>query len=174
VAPVTRLRATAFRQTAAHVPSCTPPAEPAPHAGRYHRPGEPWPLYASLDEATMWAEWGRATGGAVDPADDPRWVCELELDLQVLDLRSAGTRHALSVRVPELTGPWDPEEPNATCLRVAAAAAALGADGFVVPSAARRGGWNVAVLPRAFDRVRIARRHRETPRPLAEARRYSS
>ncbi len=115
----------------------------------------------------MWAEWTRATGGAVPPEDDPRWVCDLELDLQVLDLRSAGTRRALSVRMSELTAPWDPERPNPDCLRVAAAAAALGVDGFVIPSAARRGGWNVAVLPGSFGRVRVARRHRETPVPPA-------
>jgi hypothetical protein len=45
------------------------------------------------------------------------------------------------------------------------AARELGADGVVVPSAARDGGWNVAVLPDAFARVRLVRRRREVPRP---------
>jgi hypothetical protein len=79
-------------------------------------------------------------------------------------MRSAGTRHALSVSLSQLTGPWSPDRPNAACLRVAAVARDLGVDGFVVPSAARRGGWNVAVLPGAFGRVEIVGRHRETPR----------
>ncbi len=161
--PVSRLRGPALRQTAVHVPACTPPTEPAPHPGRYHRTGDPWPLYAALDEATLWAEWTRATGGAIVPADDPRWVCDLELDLEVLDLRSAGTRRALSVSMSQLTGRWSPDRPNEACLRVAAVARELGVDGFVVPSAARRGGWNVAVLPGAFERVRVVRRHREIP-----------
>lgn len=118
----------------------------------------------------MWAEWVRATGGAMDPADDARWVCDLELDLQVLDLRAAGTRRALSVEVSELIGPWEPDRPNPACLRVAATAAALGVDGFVVPSAARQGGWNVAILPAAFARVHVTRRHRETPRSATRRR----
>lgn len=160
-----RLRGSALRQTGLRVPACTPPDEPAPHPGRYHRSGDPWPLYAALDEATLWAEWARATGGAVAPTDDPRWVCDLELDLEVLDLRSARTRRALSVAISDLTGPWSPDLPNDACLRVAAAAREMGVDGFVVPSAARPGGWNLAVLPLAFERVRVARRHRETPRP---------
>ncbi len=108
----------------------------------------------------MWAEWERATGGAVDPADDPRWVCELRLDLQVLDLRSDGMRRALSTSIDDLVAPWAPDRPNAACLRITAAAIARGADGFVVPSAARPGGWNVGILPRAFERVSVVRRRR--------------
>ncbi len=162
---MSHLRGSALRQTAIHVPACTPPNEPAPHPGRYHRVGDPWPIYASLDEATLWAEWARATGGAVAPVDDPRWVCDLELDLEVLDLRLAGTRRALSVSVPQLTAPWSPAQPNQACLHVAAVARELGLDGFVAPSAARRGGWNVAILPSAAAGMRVTRRHRETPRP---------
>jgi hypothetical protein len=33
----------------------------------------------------------------------------------------------------------------------------LGADGMVVPSAARAGGWNVVVFPTGFDRLRVVR-----------------
>ncbi len=155
-----RLRARVWRQTAIQVPGCLPPRQPAPHAGRFHGVGDPWPLYASLDLDTMWAEWARATGGAVALDDDPRWVCTLDLDLVVLDLRDASTRRALGVELDELVGDWSPSVPNDAAMRVAAAARALGVDGMVVPSAARDGGWNVAVLPHAFERVELASRRR--------------
>lgn len=115
----------------------------------------------------MWAEWAHATGGAVAPDDDPRWVCTLEVDLRVLDLRDAATRRALRVSGAQLTGEWAPDAPNPATLRVMRAARELGLDGIVVPSAARPGGWNLAILPVAFDRVRTTRRRRETPRPPA-------
>lgn len=160
-----RLRARVWRQTALHVPACLPPQQPAPHAGRYHRAGDPWPLYTALDLDTMWAEWQHATGGAVAPEDDERWVCRLEVDLTVLDLRDLATRRALGVDGAELVGDWSPDAPNAATMRVAEAAAELGVDGMVVPSAARPGGWNLAVLPRAFDRVRLVSRRRAVPAP---------
>lgn len=147
------------------MPACLPPLQPAPHAGRYHRPGDPWPLYAALDRETMWAEWAHATADAVAAEDDPRWVCGLDVDLRVLDLRDPATRRALRVSQAQLVGDWAPDAPNAAAMRVARAARELGVDGMVVPSAARDGGWNLAVLPHAFDRVRMTRRRRETPRP---------
>jgi hypothetical protein len=113
----------------------------------------------------MWAEWRHATDGAVDPVDDPRWACVLDLDLRVLDFRDAATRRALRVSERQLTGGWAPGAPNAATLRVMRAARELGVDGIVVPSAARDGGWNVAVLQHAFDSVRLVRRRREVPRP---------
>ena len=113
----------------------------------------------------MWAEWRHATDGAVDPEDDPRWAYALHLDLRVLDLRDAATRRALRVSERQLAGAWSPEAPNRHALRVMRAARELGVDGIVVPSAARQGGWNVAVLPNAFDRVHLVRRRREVPRP---------
>ena len=157
---MSRLRGRVWRQTSINVPGCYPPLQPAPHAGRYHAVGDPWPLYAALDKATMWAEWARATGGEVAPEDDPRWVCALDVDLAVLDLRDAATRRALGVSLDELAGDWTPDTPNPAAVRVAAAARRLGVDGMIVPSAARDGGWNLAVLPPAFDRVRLARRRR--------------
>ena len=160
-----RLRTRAWRQTALRVPGCLPPVQPAPHAGRYHRVGDPWPLYASLERETMWLEWAFATDGAVRPEDDPRWVCILDLDLSVLDLRDAATRRALRVTESQLTGRWTPDAPNRATLRVMRVARELGVDGVVVPSAARAGGWNVAVLPAGFDRVRVVRRRHEVPRP---------
>jgi hypothetical protein len=160
-----RLRARAYRQTAVRIPGCLPPDQPAPHAGRYHASGGPWPLYAALDRDTMWAEWARATAGAVAREEEDRVVCTLDLDLRVLDLRSEPTRKALGVTLAELTGEWSPGAPNRACLAVARAARDAGADGFVVPSAARADGWNVAVLPTAFRRVVVARQIRARPTP---------
>jgi hypothetical protein len=62
----------------------------------------------------------------------------------------------------QLTGPWSPEEPNAAALRVAGVARRLGVDAMIVPSAARSDGWNLAVLPVGFARLRLLRRRRET------------
>ena len=146
------------------MPGCLPPVQPAPHAARFHRPGDPWPLYASLDRDTMWAEWRHATDGRVPAEEDPRWVCSLDVDLQLLDLRDAATRRALRVGLAALSAPWTPDEPNRAALRVAAAAARLGVDGLIVPSAARPEGWNAVILPRAFGRVQLRRRRREVPR----------
>jgi len=111
----------------------------------------------------MWAEWSRATSGALGPDDEERAMCALDLDLRVLDLRSAATRDALGVTLDQLIGDWAPNAPNRACLTVAKAARDAGADGFVAPSAARPGGWNVAVLPAAFDRVVVAQRRRTRP-----------
>jgi RES domain-containing protein len=111
----------------------------------------------------MWAEWAHASGGSVLPEDEERWVCRLDVDLAVLDLRDAATRRALGVDEEALIGEWSPDAPNPATLNVAAAARDLGVDGMVVPSAARRGGWNLAILPRAFDRVRLADRRRAVP-----------
>ena len=112
----------------------------------------------------MWAEWSRATSGAVDRDGEERVVCTLDVDLRVLDLRVPATRAALGVTLDELIGPWSPAAPIRVCLAVATAARQAGADGFVVPSAAGADGWNLAVRPEAFERVAVVRRHRERPR----------
>jgi RES domain-containing protein len=111
----------------------------------------------------MWSERARATDADVPPDEDPRWVCTFEADVAVFDLRDPATSRALRVTVGQLTGPWSPEAPNAAALRVASAARRLGVDGMVVPSAAHPGGWNLAVLPSGFERLRLLRRRRETP-----------
>ena len=111
----------------------------------------------------MWAEWRRATSNGVDAQAEERMVCTLDVDLRVLDLRSRTTRDALSVTLEQLTGEWSPDAPSQACLAVARAAREAGADGFVVPSAARDGGWNVAVLPGAFDHVHVTRQARSQP-----------
>lgn len=113
----------------------------------------------------MWAEWQRASSGAIAPEDDPRWVCTLDVDLAVLDLRDAGTRHGLGLDEADLVGDWAPGSPNPATTRVAEVAREMGVEGMVVPSAARQGGWNLVVLPRAFDRVRLVARRRRVPQP---------
>ena len=115
----------------------------------------------------MWAEWAHATDGLVPPEADPRWVCVLDADLRVLDLRDAPTRRALRVGLPALTADWSPDNPNAATLRAAAAATRLGVDGLIVPSAARAHGWNAVILPPGFPGVRLVRRRREVPDPAA-------
>jgi RES domain-containing protein len=163
-----RYRGPIYRQVARHVPDCLPPREPAPYAGRYHRAGEAWPLYGALDEATIWAEWARATGGGVQPADDPRSLCRFTADLEVLDLREPAVREALGVSVDELIADWSEAEPNEACLRVARRAVDLGADAFIVPSAARPGGWCVDVLPAGFSKLRRSSRRTMIPAPPAD------
>jgi RES domain-containing protein len=111
----------------------------------------------------MWAERQRATDATIAPADDERWVCTFDVDLSILDLRDPATRRALRVSEEDLRGPWAPDRPNAATLRVAAAARELGVDGLVVPSAARPEGWNLAVLPGAFGRLKLAARRRGVP-----------
>jgi hypothetical protein len=115
----------------------------------------------------MWAEWRHATDGQVPPEEDPRWVCALDGDLRVLDLRDPATRRALRAPVAALSGAWTPDRSNATALRVAAAARRLGVDGLIVPSAARDDGWNAVIFPPAFDAVTLRRRRRETAPPLS-------
>jgi RES domain-containing protein len=136
--------------------------QPAPHPGRFHRSGDPWPLYASLDRATMWAERSRASDGHVPVEEDPRWVCTFDADVTVLDLRDLATCRALRVTPTQLIGPWSPDRPNAAALRLAATARRFRVDAMIVPSAARSGGWNLAVLPASFARLRLVRRRRET------------
>ena len=147
------------------VPACAPPAERAPHGGRYHGPGDPWPLYGALDEATIWAEWAHATGGAVRPEDDPRWRCLFDADLAVLDLRDDGTRATLRVTLADLVAPWSPDRPNRACRRVMEAALAAGADAIIVPSGALSGGWSIDVLPHAIGRLHLVSRDQVVPTP---------
>src|SRR3989304_5030480 len=117
------------RQTALGVPGCQPPFQPAPHPGRYHLAGDPWPMYGSVEEPTVWVEWAHATGGGVAPEGDPRWLCVFDADLSVLDLRRPEILDALNVTVDDLNADWAPGAPNSACLKVSAAAAAAGAGG---------------------------------------------
>jgi hypothetical protein len=69
----------------------------------------------------------------------------------------------LGVSLAHLVGPWSPDTPNAATLTVASVARDLGVEAMIVPSAAHENGWNLAVLPLAFDRLRLVRRRREHP-----------
>jgi RES domain-containing protein len=111
----------------------------------------------------MWDELVLASEGTMPPGENPRWVCSLDVDLRVLDLRDAATLRALRTSVAALTRPWSAERPNTATLRSVRAARSLGIDGLIVPSAARPGGWNLVVLPSAFDRVRLRSRRRKAP-----------
>jgi RES domain-containing protein len=122
-------------------------------------------MYGSIEEATVWAEWSHATGGAVAPEDDPRSLCTFDADLAVLDLRRPEVLSALDVTVEDLNAGWAPGSPNRACLKVSAAASAAGAEAIIVPSAARPGAWNLDVLPGGFSRLRRRRRQRTVPRP---------
>ena len=108
----------------------------------------------------MWAEWQAATRGAIDPADERRrlWRIEVE-DLAVVDLRRPGLAEELGVSERQLTGP------RSRAHGLAAKARALGADGLIVPSAARSDAWNLVVLPSGFGRVRVAGSRAMHPRP---------
>jgi RES domain-containing protein len=147
------------RQTGVEIP-CLPPARPAPASGRYHRAGEPWPLYSSLDPATAWAEWRAATGGALDPAAERRRLWRVDVTgLLVLDLRAPEARAALEVELADLIGPRE------RCQEAARRAQGLGADGLIVPSAAHTGAWNLVVFPTGFGTLRAAGSTIRNPAP---------
>ena len=137
-----------------------PPDRPAPSEGRYHRPAEPWPLYASLEPATAWAEWSAATRGAVDPRSVRRRLWEVEVEkLPVLDLRDPGVVEQLGVHMDDLTGG------RRAAQELAARARSIGAEGLIVPSAARHGYWNLVVFPVGLGRVRAGPSRAMHPRP---------
>ena len=127
-------------------------------------------MYGSIEEPTVWAEWSDATDGGVAPEDDPRWLCVFQADLSVLDLRRPEILDALDLTIDDLNADWSPGSPNVACLKVSAAAAAAGAEGMIVPSAAYPGAWNLDVLPKGVSgRQRVGRERKipdpPTPRP---------
>ncbi|HEX5039866.1 MAG TPA: RES family NAD+ phosphorylase [Candidatus Limnocylindria bacterium] len=159
--PVTSFSGTAHRQTGLDTPAF-PPGRPAPTHGRYHRPGEPWPLYASLEPATAWAEWKASTNGAIDPADERRRLWRIDVrDLAVIDLRRPGLADELGISERQLTGP------RSRAHGLAARARELGAEALIVPSAARADAWNLVVFPSGFGRLRAAGSRAMHPRPPA-------
>ena len=100
--------------------------------------------------------------GAIDPDDERRRLWRIEVDrLAVLDLRRPGLVEQLGFSERELTGP------RSRAHSLASRARELGADGLVVPSAARDGAWNLVVFPSGFDRVRVAGSRAMHPRPPA-------
>ena len=93
----------------------------------------------------MWAEWSAATRGAIDPSSERRRLWRIDVrSLPVLDLRRPGLAHDLGVALDQLTGP------RARAHDFAERARELGAQGMVVPSAARDVGWNLVVFPSGF------------------------
>ncbi len=149
------------RQTGLDTPAF-PPDRPAPTEGRYHRAGEPWPVYASLEPATVWAEWNAATRGAIAPSSERRRIWRLDAkSLPVVDLRRPEVAAELEVKLEDLTGARARAQPLAARVREA------GAQGMIVPSAARAGAWNLVVFPEGFGRVRAAGSRVMNPCPPA-------
>lgn len=137
-----------------------PPDRPAIGEGRYHRPGDPWPLYASLEPGTVWAEWASATHGAIDPAEERRRLWSIGIrDLPILDLRRPEVVEALGIDPRDLVGPRGAAQALATRAR------ALGAQGLVAPSAADPERWNLVVLPEGFGHVTVGRSRVVHPSP---------
>jgi RES domain-containing protein len=145
---------------------------PAPAAARWHRAGDPWPLYATLEPGTAWAEWEAATGGLVDPADERRrlWALDVE-ELPVVDLRDPTARAVLGIMLDELADGW------AASQELGARLLAAGAEGVVAPSAARPGSWNLVVFPPGFRRLSVRggrTMHPAPPRDQARRRATSA
>jgi RES domain-containing protein len=156
------------RQTGIDTPAF-PPDRPSPGEARCHRAGDPWPLYASLDAETAWAEWGAATRGQVDPSGERRRLWRLDAtNLDVVDLRRDEARRVLGVDLRELAGP------RGRAQALAQRARQLGAEGMVVPSAAHPEHWNLVVFPAGFAKVRVAGSTATHPRPPPSLRRISS
>jgi RES domain-containing protein len=113
----------------------------------------------------VWAEWSAATRGAIDRADERRRLWELDVSaLPVLDLRDAEVRRELGVELSDLIGA------RAGAQALTPRARALGAEGLVVPSAARPEAWNLVVLPGGFARATVRRGRTLHPRPPAQPR----
>jgi len=110
----------------------------------------------------VWAEWGAATRGAIDPRSERRRLWEVEVaDLPILDLRRPDVRNALGVTLEELIGP------RRAAQALGSRAGELGALGLLVPSAAREDAWNLVVFPDGFDRLTVGRSRSTNPRPPA-------
>jgi RES domain-containing protein len=139
-----------------------PPDRPAPTEARYHRAGDPWPLYASLEPSTVWAEWSAATRGAIDPGSERRRLWRIDVNgLRVIDLRRPAVRAGLGVELSDLTGA------RRGAQALSARALALGAEGIVAPSAAHEGHWNLVVFPSAFAKLRVVGSTATRPKPPA-------
>lgn len=137
--------------------------------GRYHRPGEPWPLYASLEPQTVWAEWSAATRGAIDPSTERRRLWRITVrSLPVVDLRRPGLVDELGIDLAVLTGP------RTRAHDFAERARELGAAGMVVPSAAHDGAWNLVVFPSGFGALRTDGSRVTSPRPPGQTDRRRS
>jgi RES domain-containing protein len=79
--------------------------------------------------------------------------------VHVLDLRRPAVRRELGVSLAELIGPREAAQ------RLGARARELGAEGLIVPSAAREGHWNLVAFPSAFAKLRVGESREATPDP---------
>jgi RES domain-containing protein len=110
----------------------------------------------------VWAEWNAATRGAIDPATERRRLWRIDVDgLRVVDLRRPAARDELRVELASLTGA------RAAAQALSTKARGLGADGMIVPSAARAGEWNLVVFPSAFSKLAVDGSTTTRPTPSA-------
>jgi RES domain-containing protein len=80
-------------------------------------------------------------------------------ELPVLDLREPDVVRTLGVSLDDLTGG------RRAAQELAARARAMGAEGMIVPSAARHGQWNLVVFPAGLRRLTAGRSRAMHPRP---------
>ena len=82
--------------------------------------------------------------------------------LPIVDFRDAAVSAALGVDPSDLANGWAASQVLAARLRAA------GALGAVVPSAARRGQWNLVVFPEGFGRVSVSGGRTMRPAPPSD------
>jgi RES domain-containing protein len=144
----------------------------APWPARYHRVGEPLPLYMSSTDQAALAEMTNVFA----PIDEARatWVrlhkTLLTVDvarLDVLDLRDPRTLAKLGISIADLTAPtWQAAQ------MAAARARALGAEGIVAPSRVAADAGTLVVFARDTVRLSVVDRRVVTldvPLPLDQA-----
>jgi RES domain-containing protein len=129
---------------------------------RYHRRGEPPPLYAASERDASWGELFRHTDPAVVSAFEiRRRMSELRVvDLPVLDITDEDVRDALEVTEAQLTS-----NDYRHCRRVAALVWSRPDryGGILAPSAAKQGARTLAVSQDWLGRVDVAAYRRQTP-----------
>ena len=96
----------------------------------------------------------------MDPGGEQRRLWRIDVaDLAVLDLRLPEARQAVGVELGDLIGPRE------ACQALARTAQRMGADGLVVPSAARDGAWNLVVFSNGLGAVTPAGSAVRNPAP---------
>jgi hypothetical protein len=80
-------------------------------------------------------------------------------ELSVLDLREPDVVTALKISLGDLMGG------RRVAQELAVRARAMGAEGMIVPSAARQGHWNLVVFPAGLRRVTAGRSRAMHPQP---------
>jgi RES domain-containing protein len=147
----------------------TPPARDAldlPAAARsgarYHRRGDPPPLYAASDRDVSWGELFRHTDPAVvSPFEIRRRMSELRVvDLPVLDVTDEEARDAIEVTEAQLTS-----NDYRHCCRLAALVWSRPDryGGILAPSAAKHGAQTLAASQDWLDHITVTASRRQTP-----------